>query len=115
MACDTRPQNATQTLSQRKTQVKEVLSLVDSLVRSGRVKIVVDRRSGAVAFAGLTDAERANVSDACVYRLIMSTGSVLAKAAIARAEQLAGRAVNRQALANGVHSHDGGHTFHHGH
>jgi hypothetical protein len=39
----------------------------------------------------------------------------LAKMEIARAEQLAGRAVSAQAVAGGVHSHDGGHTWHHGH
>ena len=49
------------------------------------------------------------------YRCIMATGTVVAKLAIARAEQLAGRAVNKQALANGhAHSHDGGRSFHHG-
>ena len=43
-----------------------------------------------MAFVGLSDDERARVTDACAYRRIMSTGSALARAAIARAEQ-AGR------------------------
>jgi len=46
-----------------------------------------------------------------MYRRLMATGSALAKAKIAAAEALAGRAVSRQALANGVHSHDGGRTW----
>lgn len=111
MACDTRLQNPNQTLSQRKTQVKEIVAFTDELIRKSKVKIVVDKRSGAVAFTGMTDSERGGVSDACTYRMIMATGTVLAKQAIARAEQLAGRTVNRQALANGVHSHDGGATW----
>jgi hypothetical protein len=45
----------------------------------------------------------------------MSTGSALAKAAIARAEQVAGRTVDRQAIAHGHYSHDGGRSWHHGH
>lgn len=58
------------------------------------------------------DTRRARVSDVCGYRLLMATGAPLAKQAIARAEQLAGRTVSRQAVANGHHSHDGGHTWH---
>jgi len=111
MACDTRPITQNQTLSQRKTQVKEIIAFTDELIRKSKVRIVVDKRSGAVAFVGMTDAERGGVSDACTYRMIMATGTVLAKQAIARAEQLAGRTVNRQALTAGVHSHDGGHTW----
>ena len=38
----------------------------------------------------------------------MSSGSALARAAVARAEQLAGRQVDRRAVAVGAHSHDGG-------
>lgn len=108
MACDTQLQNRNQTLSQRKAQVKEIVTFTDELIRKNLVKVVVDKRTGAVAFTGMTDAERGGVSDACTYRMIMQTGTALAKQAIARAEQLAGRGVSRQALAQGVHSHDGG-------
>jgi hypothetical protein len=111
MACDTQLQNKTQTLSERKSQVKQVVALTDELIRKRRVKVVVDRATGAIAFTGMTDAERGAVSDACTYRLIMATGSALAKQTIAHAEQLAGRGVSRQALAQGHHSHDGGATW----
>jgi predicted esterase len=100
-----------QTLSQRKAQVKDIIAFTDELIRKNKVKVIVDKRTGAVAFDGMTPQERGNVSDACTYRVIMATGSALAKQAIARAEQLAGRTVNRQALTAGVHSHDGGHTW----
>jgi hypothetical protein len=110
MACDTKPMK-NQTLTERKTQVKEIIAFTDELIRKNKIKIVVDKRTGAIAFDGMTPQERGGVSDACTYRLIMATGSALAKQAIARAEQLAGRTVNRQALTAGVHSHDGGHSW----
>jgi len=107
MACETRLQNRNQTLSQRKAQVKDIVAFTDELIRKNKVRIVVDKKTGAIAFLGMTDAERGGVSDACTFRMIMTTGSALAKQAIARAEQLAGRGVSRQALTNGTHSHDG--------
>jgi hypothetical protein len=113
MPCDTKLK-AKQTISERAEEVRRMVMTLSSALASGRVKAVVGPQ-GAVAFAGLTDAERDGVTDACAYRRLMVTGSALAKAAIARAEQLAGRGVNRQAVAHGVHSHDNGKTWHHGH
>jgi hypothetical protein len=110
MACDTQPMK-NQTLSQRKQQVKEIIAFTDELIRKGKVKVIVDKKTGAILFDGMTPQERGNVSDACTYRVIMATGSSVAKLAIARAEQLAGRGVSKQALANGTHSHDGGHSW----
>ena len=69
----------------------------------------------AGAFSGLTEEERDGVTDACAYRRILVSGSQLALQAIARAEQLAGRGVNKQMVAQGYHSHDGGQTWHNGH
>jgi hypothetical protein len=111
MACETRLRNRygrKQTLSERKADVKQVMTDVNSLVAAGKVKPVVDRMTGAIAFTGLSEDQRDGVSDACVYRQLMMNGNSLTKMAIARAEQLAGRPVNKQALAQGVHSHDGG-------
>lgn len=114
MTCDTRLKPR-QTLSQRKAEVKKVVDDVNSLLSVGKIKAVVDKRTGAIAFQGLPDEQRDGVSDACVYRQLMVSGSSLAKAAIMRAEAMAGRPVDKQALAAGVHSHDGGSTWHHGH
>ena len=108
MACETRLQSRNQTLSQRKAQVKDIVAFTDELIRKNKVKIVVDKKTGAIVFDGMTPQERGGVSDACTYRMLMVTGSALAKQAIARAEQLAGRGVSKQALAQGVHSHDAG-------
>ena len=115
MACETTPYTKKQTLSERKSQVKQVIATLDALLKKNRAKVAVDKRTGAVAFTGISDEEKGGVSDACAYRLLMATGSVLAKQAIVRAEQLAGRGVSRQALTTGVHSHDGGQTWDAGH
>ena len=114
MPCDTRLKPR-QTISERAIEVKRAVEKISAGLASGRIKAVVDRRTGAVAFAGITDEERDGVTDACAYRRLMVSGGALAKAAIARAEQLAGRTVDKQALAAGHHSHDGGKTWHHGH
>jgi hypothetical protein len=111
MACETKLKPR-QTISQRKAEVRAVVSFLDELIRKGKVKVVVDKRTGAVAFNGMTDSEKDGVTDNCAYRRIMSTGSALARAAIAQAELVAGRSINKQAVAQGVHSHDGGLTFH---
>jgi len=110
MPCDTRLKPK-QTIQQRAEEVRKMVSTLDKLLISGRVKPVIGPQ-GAITFAGLTEEERDGVTDACAYRRLMVTGSALAKAAIARAEQMSGRSVNRAALTHGAHSHDGGKTWH---
>jgi hypothetical protein len=114
MACETRLRPR-QTLAERKAEVKKVIYDVNSLIAAGKVKPVIDKRTGAIAFQGFDENLRDGVTDACVYRQLMISGSSLTKAKIAQAEQIAGRSVNRQAVGQGVHSHDGGHTWHNGH
>lgn len=113
MPCDTmlKPK---QTLQQRATEVREMVARLSAGLTAGRVKAIVGPQ-GAITFAGLSETERDGVTDACAYRRLMATGSALAKQAIMRAEQLAGRTIDRQAVAHGHHSHDGGRTWHHGH
>jgi hypothetical protein len=109
MPCDTyfKPQ---QTLEQRKDEIRKTVEKLARALADGTVKPKVGPQ-GAITFVGWTDTDRNRVTDACAYRRLMATGSATAKLAIARAEQLAGRTVNRQALAHGVHSHDGGNTW----
>ena len=109
MVCDTRLRPR-QTLSERAEEVRRAVTGLNSLLATGRVTAKVGPQ-GAITFVGWGDAERDGVSDACAYRRLMATGSALAKAKIAAAEGVAGRTVNRQALAHGVHSHDGGHSW----
>lgn len=109
MACETM-KAPNQTFAERIAEVRSVLGLVDRGLLKRKIKPVVGA-NGAITFTGLAAEDRRSVSDACIYRRIMATGSSLAKAEIARAEQLSGRSVNRQVLAAGVHSHDGGTTW----
>jgi hypothetical protein len=113
MPCDTRLKPR-QTISERKVEVRKAVDRFAAGLATGRVKAKVGPQ-GAVAFDGLTTEERDGVTDACAYRQLMVHGSALAKAAIARAEQIAGRSVDRKMVAAGHHSHDGGETWHHGH
>jgi hypothetical protein len=110
MACDTIfKQN--QTISQRKEEVKKVVSVLDRLIAAGQVRIKVGPQ-GAVTFTAWADSERDGVTDACAYRRLMVTGSALAKAKIAQAEMMAGRSISKQVVGQGAHSHDGGATWH---
>lgn len=114
MPCDTRLKPR-QTISQRKAEVSDVVKRIAAGLASGKVKPVVSRATGAIAFGGLTDEERDGVTDACVYRRLLVSGNALALMKIKAAEQAAGRTVDKQALAQGHHSHDGGSTWHNGH
>ena len=109
MPCDTmlKPQ---ETIQQRADGVRRAVAFLDALLKKRRVKVRVGPQ-GAIAFVDWPEAERDGVTDACAYRRLMATGSSLAKAEIARAEALAGRAVDRNVVAAGVHSHDGGATW----
>lgn len=100
-----------QTMAQRMTEVRTAVQQIDAMLASRRITAKVGPQ-GAVTFTGISDKDRARMTDACIYRRIMQSGSAGAKMAIARAEQLAGRTVSRATVATGVHSHDGGSTWH---
>lgn len=110
MPCDTRLKPK-QTIQQRAAEVRERVANLDKLIVAGQVRVKVGPQ-GAVAFSAWADNERDSVTDACAYRRLMVTGSAQAKAAIARAEMMAGRSINRQIVGQGHHSHDGGATWH---
>lgn len=116
MPCDTIPvdyQGRPINIERRKAEVSNAIAILDAALKKRKVKPVVGPQ-GAITFAGDEWAEikaRSRLTDACAYRRIMATGSALAKAEIARAEQMAGRSVDRKVLAAGIHSHDGGRTW----
>lgn len=115
MACETM-RKPRQTIEERIAEIGRAVAGLEKKIMAKTVKVVVDKKTGAIAFAGWQGAEeRSDVTDACAYRRIMATGSALTRAEIAKAEQLAGRTVSRQAISHGHHSHDGGKTWHHGH
>lgn len=113
MVCETKLKPR-QTVQQRVEEVRRAITKFNEGLASGRIKVKVGPQ-GAIAFDGISNEDRDGVTDACAYRRLMVSGSALAKAAIARAEQLAGRPVDRKVLAHGVHSHDAGKTWHQGH
>jgi hypothetical protein len=110
MPCDTRLKPR-QTISERAAEVREATTRLAAAIAAGRVRVKVGPQ-GAIAFENWDATSRDGITDACAYRRIMATGSAMARMAIAKAEQLAGRGVNKQAIAQGHHSHDGGQTWH---
>ena len=110
MPCDTQFL-AQQTIAQRKEEIKKAIERLSKGLLDGKYQVKVGPKGGVV-FVGFEGADRSRITDACAYRRIMVTGNSLVKAKIAQAEALAGRAVDKQALAHGVHSHDGGASWH---
>lgn len=110
MPCDTRLKPK-QTISERIASIRTAMEKLDRMLMRRQVKVTVGPQ-GAVAFTGWSVDDRDGITDACAYRRIMVTGSALARAEIARAEQLSGRAIDRRVVAQGVHSHDGGNSWH---
>ncbi len=110
MVCDTRLKPR-QTISERADEVRKAQTRFNAGLTSGSIKAIVSKQ-GAVAFTGISDMDRDGVTDGCALRRIMSTGSITAKLAIARAEQIAGRKIDMQVVGQGLHSHDGGNTWH---
>jgi hypothetical protein len=110
MPCDT-VLRTRQIIKQRADEVRRAVARLDDRLKRRQVRPVVGPQ-GAISFKGWTEDERDAVTDACAFRRLMATGSSLAKAEIARAEQMAGRSVDRQIIGQGVHSHDGGQTWH---
>jgi hypothetical protein len=109
MTCDTRLAPR-QTLAQRKAEVRKASAIIDKLIAQRKVGVKVGPQ-GAVTFTGVSDSDRAGMTDGCIYRMLTNGGSAAVRLAIHRAEMTAGRAVDRKAVAQGVHSHDGGNTW----
>jgi len=111
MPCDRRLKKG-QSIQERATEIKKVVETVSRKLTAGTIKAIVGK-DGGIAFQGLSEGERDGVTDACMYRRVMATGSSLAKSAIARAEAMAGRSVDKVAVGRGLHTHDGVHWHHH--
>jgi hypothetical protein len=112
MPCDTWRAAPEQTLTQRKTQVTEIIQRITVLLAKRTIKVAVDKKTGAITFDGIPSTLRQGVSDACVYRRLIVGKNPVAAAEIKRAEAAAGRPVSSAAVAQGIHSHDGGQSWH---
>lgn len=111
MPCDTVRSTPQQTLAERMAEVRSASARIAALVAAQKVQVKIGPQ-GAVTFIGISDKDRVGMTDACVYRRIMASGSHAARQAVVKAEQLAGRTVDRRMVAQGVHSHDGGASWH---
>ena len=109
MPCDTMRQ-AGQTATQRKKQIRNAADRLEALIQAGSVQVIIGRMGG-VAFKNWTAQDRAGISDVCAYRALTRRGSSALRMAMIRAEAMAGRSVDRRAVAAGLHSHDGGATW----
>lgn len=110
MPCNTKLKQG-QTIAQRAAELRKRGQQIDGMLVAGRVNAKVGPQ-GSIVFTGIPEDVRDGMTDACVYRAIMARGSHQAKMAIAKAERLAGRAVDKRVVAQGIHSHDGGATWH---
>lgn len=113
MPCDTQLKPK-QTIQQRADEIRRAVAKLDALLKKRQVQVRVGPQ-GAITFVGFLEEDRDGATDNCLFRRLMATGSSLAKMQIARAEQLAGRTVDRKIIGQGAHSHDGGRTWHGGH
>lgn len=110
MPCDTKLKSG-QTIKERAKEIFDAVGRLASGLVNGKIKPKIGPQ-GAIAFEGFAGTDRDGVTDACAYRRLMVSGSSLAKAKIAQAEQLAGRSVDKRVIGQGAHSHDGGRTWH---
>jgi hypothetical protein len=92
-------------------EIREAIVRLAAALAAGRVQVKLGP-NGVPVFTGWDENSRDGITDGCAYRQIMKHGSVTTRMAIEKAEILAGRPVNKAAVAQGVHSHDGGQTWH---
>lgn len=110
MPCNTKLKTG-QTIAQRAAELRKRGQQIDGMLSAGRVGVKIGGQGG-IAFTGIPEDVRDGMTDACVYRAIMARGSHAAKMAIAKAERLAGRTVDKKVVSSGLHSHDGGTSWH---
>ena len=110
MPCDTRRRRE-QSIEDRKKEIKTTVDKLSLEIIKRTVRPVVGA-NGAITFVGWKAENRNDITDACAYRRLLVQGNQMAINEIKRAEALAGRTVNKQVVAQGVHSHDGGMTWH---
>ena len=111
MPCDTRLKRG-QSISDRKSEVQRAVERLNRGLTSGSIKALVSKQGG-IQFEGFSANERDGITDACALRRILATGSSSAKLGIQKAEQRAGRTLDKTAIAQGLHTHGDGVWHHH--
>ena len=113
MPCDSRLP-AGKTLEERNREIAAALRVLEAKLQAGTVRVSIGA-NGAMAFQGWGAQDRNEVSDVCAYRALSAGNSWALRQAVQRAEAMSGRKLNPLSLSAGVHSHDGGKTWHPGH
>ena len=113
MACWT-IQIAGQSEDDRAAELDKAAAKLEEQLERGTVKVMIGTQ-GAAALVGWEAKDRAGMADTCAIRTLTLKGSWAMKQAIASAERLSGRKLDAAKVAQGVHSHDGGATWSHGH
>lgn len=103
MPCDTKARTPTE----RELQ-QAALERLRAKLAAGSASVVIGAQGG-IAFAGWQD--RGGVSDLCAYRKLLASNSPELRRAVMAAEARYGRKIDPKAIAAGMHSHDGGHTW----
>lgn len=110
MVCD-RTLTPGQTLEERMKEVDAALKALETAINSGNVKLTI-APNGQPLLTGWGEKERKGLTDACTYRTLAVQGSFALKQAQQAAERLSGRKINGVMLNSGVHTHNGGKTWH---
>jgi hypothetical protein len=110
MPCDTIRSYERQTLAERMEEVAVSLKQLETALSKASVKVVIGA-NGAVTLTGWKPEDRRGLTDVCAIRSLTASNSSALRMAVAKAEAMSGRKVNMQAVASGVHSHDGGRTW----
>lgn len=106
--------SATQTQADRDREIRKALEALEAQLLAGTTNVVIGD-NGALAFVGSWDRDRLGVTDVCAYNALVHQNSWALQQAIANAEAISGRQINPTMIASGVHSHDGGRSWHPGH
>lgn len=124
MPCDTRrrriridrplseggPLERDQTVEERQAEVQAAVARLEGRLADGSVTVLLSPE-GAVAFNGWEQDERDGVSDVCAALTLQYQASWAFTQALQAAEAVSGYSYQPQAVASGLHSHDGGHSW----
>ena len=76
MVCETRLKPG-QSISQRATEVRTAAEKFDRALAAGRIKVIIDKATGAIAFDGWDVKERDGITDGCIYRRVQANSGRL--------------------------------------
>lgn len=109
MACWTI--RVTESAEQREARLKkyqEDLTRLEVALLSGSVTVAIGDE-GSIAFQGWEGSR--DLSDTCAFHHLEMRNSFALHQAIEMAESLSGKKISKEAIASGLHSHDGGKTW----